>query len=352
MTAPALTFTDIAHDYDGTVSLRGVSFSLRAGEVLCLLGPSGCGKSTVLRLAAGLETPSRGRIDLVGRLVAGEGAWVPPEEREVGLLFQDFALFPHLTVADNVGFGLRGRPAAERDRLIAEALERTRMTDRIDAYPHSLSGGEQQRIALARALAPRPKVLMLDEPFSGLDSRLRQQIRDDTLHVLKDVRASVILVTHDPEEALFMGDRIALMKDGEIAQIGDAAALYFNPVSAFAAEFFGEVNRVAAKVAGGHVQTPFGTLPAPNLADGTEVVCLLRSEALRIPGATDRADANAVVEMAHLLGRSTLVHLRTQGSAGEPLHLHARIPATAPIRPGDGVRVELDPRLCHVFPAT
>ena len=239
-----------------------MSLEVREEEILCLLGPSGCGKTTILRLAAGLELPTRGTIQVGGRLVSGNGAFVPPERRDVGLLFQDYALFPHLSIAGNIAFGLRSMSEPEQKQRIGEMLKLTHLSGRGDTYPHTLSGGEQQRVALARALAPRPRVLLLDEPFSGLDTQLRQKVRDETLHVLKEVGAAVVLVTHDPEEALFMADRIALMKAGRIVQVGEPTDLYFHPAEAFAAEFFGEINRLSSRVSGGKIPSPFGPLTA------------------------------------------------------------------------------------------
>ncbi|MFP3944405.1 MAG: ABC transporter ATP-binding protein, partial [Alphaproteobacteria bacterium] len=190
----------------------GVSLAVKAGEVVCLLGPSGCGKSTTLRIAAGVERLDAGRVEIEGRLVAGEGVFVPPEDRGVGLMFQDFALFPHMKVAENVAFGLAGLPRAERARRALEMLERVGMERHANKYPNALSGGEQQRVALARALCPRPGILLMDEPFSGLDARLRDRVRDRTLDILKEEGASALLVTHDPGEAMRMADRIALMR--------------------------------------------------------------------------------------------------------------------------------------------
>ena len=194
--------------------LQDLSLAVGEGEVVCLVGPSGCGKSTVLRLAAGLETLQRGRVSMRGEVVGDPAArvGVPPERRPVGLVVQDFALFPHLTVGGNVAFGLSQRPVTDRDRRVREVLRQVGMEGYVDAYPHALSGGQQQRVALARALAPEPSILLLDEPFSGLDERLREQVRDDTLRLLRRNGTAALLVTHDPEEALFMADRIYLMR--------------------------------------------------------------------------------------------------------------------------------------------
>ena len=350
--AAALSLTDVEHAYGDTIALRNVSLEVREEEILCLLGPSGCGKTTILRLVAGLETPRRGTARVGERIVTGDGIFVAPEKRDVGLLFQDYALFPHLTVAGNVAFGLRGRPASEQVRRVEELLARTHLSDRQHAYPHTLSGGEQQRVALARALAPGPRVLLLDEPFSGLDTQLRQRVRDETLHVLKEVGAAVVLVTHDPEEALFMADRIALMRAGTIVQVGEPTDLYFHPAEAFAAEFFGEVNRIPSRVDGNMAASPFGPLPAGGIADGTPVLCLIRSEALKLHTRpiNGQEPPHAVVEAARLLGRSSLIHLHTHPSTGQTLHLHARAMGVNLLRPGTEVWIDVDPRLVFVFP--
>ena len=218
----ALILQNLRHDYDKLRAVDDVSLSVKAGEVVCLVGPSGCGKSTVLRLAAGLERLQRGRISMRGEVVGDpeKQVRVAPERRHVGLVFQDFALFPHLTVGGNVGFGINRLPAAQREARVRETLRQVEMEQYIDTFPHTLSGGQQQRVALARALAPQPSVLLLDEPFSGLDERLREQVRDDTLGLLRRNGTAALLVTHDPEEALFMADRLYLMRAGRIVQSG------------------------------------------------------------------------------------------------------------------------------------
>ncbi|MGE5766512.1 MAG: ABC transporter ATP-binding protein, partial [Bacteroidota bacterium] len=279
---PALAFDHVSHAFGELLAVNDLSLALERGEVVCLLGPSGCGKTTALRVAAGLEILQQGRVLIDGAVVAGEGREVPPEARSVGLVFQDYALFPHLSVADNVAFGLRRLPGAERRQRVAEALELVGMAASAAAYPHMLSGGQQQRVALARALAPRPRVMLLDEPFSNLDARLRQQVRDDTLHVLKRSGTTTLMVTHDPEEAMFMADRIALMRAGRIVQLGTPANLYYQPAEAFVASFFGEINILQGVVKAGEVATPFGAVGAGGLADGTAVEVLIRPEALHL----------------------------------------------------------------------
>lgn len=357
MTAkPALSFEHVSHAYDRVRAVEDVSFEIGMGEVLCLVGPSGCGKSTLLRLAAGLETLQHGHLHIAGELAAcgGGGANVPPELRGVGMVFQDFALFPHLTVAANVAFGLHAlAPTARRARAL-ETLAKFHVDDLADAYPHMLSGGQQQRVALARALAPKPRVMLLDEPFSGLDSRLKDHIRDETLHVLKASGAATLLVTHDPEEAMFMADRIALMRGGLVEQIGRPVELYFHPVSAFAAAFFSDVNRLHGTVTGGRVVTPLGPLEAGRLPEGATVEILIRPEALHLAWTpdTDPGKPKARVTAARLLGRSTLLHLNMDGDAGGVLHLHSRVPKHVAFAEGDTVEVTLDVSQAFVFPAS
>jgi iron(III) transport system ATP-binding protein len=344
----ALRLEGIRHAFGAHVVLRGIDLTVAPGEIVCLLGPSGDGKTTLLRIAAGLTPLQHGRVWIGGALVAEPGREVPPEDRGVGLLFQDFALFPHLSVAQNVGFGLRGAGKAERVR---EMLARVGMERFASAMPHTLSGGQQQRVALARALAPRPRVLLLDEPFSGLDARLRDRVRDDTLHVLQEEGIAVLMVTHDAEEAMFMADRMAMLHDGLIAQEGPPAEIYLHPATPFVAAFLGEVNRLAGTVRLGMVATPFGPVPAPGLPEGTAVQVLIRPEGIRLMPAEagEPCHARARVEAARLLGRTSMVHLSVQ-DGGREVHIHARIPGEYLPARDAVVAVALDPTRAHVFP--
>jgi iron(III) transport system ATP-binding protein len=346
MTHPArLQLTQISHRYGAALAVDDVSLSVAPGEILCLLGPSGCGKSTLLRLCAGLERLSSGRILIDGAPVADEGLHVTPERRGVGMVFQEIALFPHLSVAANVAFGLRGVPAATVQATVAAMLARVGMAGFADAYPHTLSGGQQQRVALARALAPQPRLMLLDEPFSGLDARLRSALRDDALHLLKDAGVATVLVTHDPEEAMFMADRIALMRRGRFVQLGGPQQLYRHPVSAFAASFFGDVSRLTGVARGGWVETPFGALPAPDLADGARALVLIRPEGLKVGV---EGDVAATLLEVRPLGPSALIHLEIPGDP--PLHLHARRPLDEAPEHGAPVRLTLDRHQAFVFP--
>jgi iron(III) transport system ATP-binding protein len=301
-----------------------------------------------LRLAAGLEPLQHGRIEISGRLIAESGREVPPEARHIGFVFQDYALFPHLTVAENVAFGLRFAPRGERVWRVMDALARVGLEAFQNAFPHMLSGGQQQRVALARALAPRPAVLLLDEAFASLDARLREKVRDDTLHVLQEAGIATLLVTHDSEEAMFMGDRIALMREGRILQVGVPEALYLAPSDRYVAGFLGEVNSLPARIAAGQAETALGALPAPGFSEGAEVDVLVRPEGLKLG-----AEGPVVeVEAFRLLGSTTLAHLALPDGTGGLLHLHARLPPGRRLRRGERIAVSLDPERAFVFPRT
>lgn len=340
-----LEFDHISHHYNGTKSVDNISFTIQSGELVTLLGPSGCGKTTLLRLAAGLETPTAGEVKLHGRVISTPHSVLPPEKRGIGLVFQSYALFPHLTVIDNVMFGLNGRNSAAiqtaMDLLSELSLERF-----ADMYPHELSGGQQQRVALARALAPNPALILLDEPFSGLDSRLRERVRDQMLHVLKERKTAALMVTHDAEEAMFMSDRIIVLNDGQTQQQGRPIDLYCRPNSGFVAEFFGEVNRLTGTVRDGQVATIFGPLAAPHLDEGRDVDIVIRYDGLHISPKPEGA-IGYVVE-AHLLGGASLVHLSVPTST-EILHLHARIPGLNSLEIDSEVFLQVDPEQIFLF---
>ncbi len=345
---PALELTALSHRFGDVCAVDEVSLSVFRGEVVCLLGPSGCGKTTVLRIAAGLETLQGGRVSIDGRPIAGDGVAVPPEERGIGLVFQDYALFPHLTVGENIAFGLRRLDGAERQARITAALGGVGLEGFESRYPHMLSGGQQQRVALARALAAGPSVVLLDEPFSGLDARLRDKVRDQTLHALKGSGAATLMVTHDAEEAMFMGDRIAVMREGRILQTGTPDELYCHPGAAYVAELFGEVNRLNAVVRDGQVETPFGPLPANGLAEDVAAEILIRPEALRLSQAPGTPVGRIVA--SRMLGRTSLIHMSITDDAGQDVHLHARAPGRFLPEEGEKLSVALDTSQAFVFP--
>ncbi len=294
--ASKLFLHNVSHSYGKVKVLDDVSLSVEPGHVMCLLGPSGSGKTTLLRIVAGIEQQTSGRVMFDQREIAGPDVFLQPESRGIGLVFQDYALFPHLTILDNVRFGLNKLPAGEAMHQAVQVLARVGLEKLVSEYPHALSGGEQQRVALARALAPRPGILLMDEPFSGLDSRLRESVRDETLTILRESRATAIMVTHDPEEALRMGDRIALLRSGKLVQEGDGETLFKRPNSVFSASFFSELNVFKGAVAGGRLETPIGVADANEFDEGQTVYAAVRLADVDItekPGEGARARVTA-----------------------------------------------------------
>ena len=312
-----------------------------AGQVTCLLGPSGCGKSTTLRMIAGIERLDAGQICIDGQVVADGSHDLPPELRPVGMVFQDLALFPHLSVAQNVGFGL---PRSRRAEIVAHLLERVGLAHHADKYPHQLSGGEQQRIALIRSLAPAPKVILLDEPFSSLDQRLRAEMRELALDLLREAGTAVILVTHDPDEAMMMADHIAIMRDGRIRQEGTPLDLYRRPVDMDVAGFFSDLNLFAGRVLGGRITTSLGDMAVPHLAEGTEVDCVLRPEHLRLDPLSEK---QANVLRVQQLGRESHIELQMSD-----MRQNLRCVASGPcdLRPGDRIGIGFDAAAVMAFP--
>ncbi|SDB61584.1 iron(III) transport system ATP-binding protein [Desulfonatronum thiosulfatophilum] len=353
----SLKIEDIRHAYNGKTVLRNINLEVQSGEVICLLGPSGCGKTTLLRLIAGLEELQSGRIQVNEQVFADGHRQMPPEQRGIGFLFQDFALFPHLTVLENTMFGLSSVKArAERRNRALNALQQVDMRDFASVYPHELSGGQQQRVALARALAPNPGIMLLDEPFSSLDARLRVQIRDQTLHVLKSSGVATVMVTHDPEEAMFMGDRIVLMHQGRIIQSGSPVELYSNPINAFVTTFFSDVNVIKGTVHDGRVETDLGVLFARDIEEGGQVEIMFRPEAVQVFQDDPKLQCVAVaaqVQATRLLPGATLVHLRLASAQTEngDIHLHARVPCVFPMPEGAKVYVHVPADQFHIFPA-
>ena len=319
--AAQLGFEAISHRYGEMQTLSDISLSVEPGEVLCLLGQSGCGKSTLLRIAAGIEIPAAGRILLNNREVTGPDIFVPPERRNIGLVVQDFALFPHLPIINNVAFGLHALPRAEALRAAMAILKRVGLEHKAAAYPHHLSGGQQQRVALARAIAPRPGVVLMDEPFSGLDRRLRDLVREETLALIRETRATCMIVTHDPHEAMRIGDRIALMRAGRLVQTGTASDLYQRPRDLEVAQFFSEINMFDATVHNGAVKTVLGTRPAPGMAEGTPVTMCLRPHEITLSGENGPGQAGRILR--HIFaGETDLLEIALAGRH-QPLKVQA-----------------------------
>jgi iron(III) transport system ATP-binding protein len=341
----ALAFENVVHAYGHVRAVEGVSFDVAPGEVVALLGQSGCGKTTLLRIAAGIERPTAGDVRLDGRIVSSGPHFLPPERRGVGLVFQDYALFPHMSVRDNVLFGLRALTRLEADRAVGAALERVGLSRLAASYPGELSGGEQQRAALARAVAPKPAVILMDEPFSGLDMRLRDAVREDTLAVLRDSGATVVMVTHDPEEAMRMADRIVLMRTGRVVQTGAPHQLYGAPNGLFAARFFSELNEIACEVRRGRASSAVGQAPAPGVPDGPAVLAV-RPHAVRLVAAGLGVAGQIVAR--RFLGETEQVQVSIE-NLSDPLRVRARRSECAPV--GSDVGVMLEPTETLVFAA-
>jgi iron(III) transport system ATP-binding protein len=355
-TAPRLEVDAIRCQFDGREVVRDVSFSVEPGDILCLLGPSGCGKSTVLRTIAGIERQTGGRILADGEVLSDDTLHMPPERRSIGLIFQDFALFPHLTVGQNVAFGVTGSRSEIAER-VNTLLARVDLEGYADKSPHMLSGGEQQRVALARAMAPRPRIMLMDEPFSGLDNRLRDGIRDETLNLLKEDGTAVILVTHEPEEAMRMGDQIALMRAGQIVQQGAPYNVYNAPCDRAAAAFFSDINVVTGTVRGALTTTPFGEFLAPGYPDESVVDIVFRPQHVKIdfdrggrgpnPTPLDGVPARGVVRRARFMGHESLVEfvMDFDGSV-----LKATVPGVFLPKVGKPLWLTVRRDRCFVFP--
>lgn len=331
--------------------MDSVSLDVRRGEVLCLVGPSGCGKSTTLRIAAGLERPDGGAVFVGGLLVEGEGRHVPPEKRGVGLMFQDYALFPHLSVKANVAFGLAGLPRSEREARAMDELQRVGLAHMFNDYPHTLSGGEQQRVALARMLGPQPKVVLMDEPFSGLDARTRDEVRRRTLARLREAGTAVVIVTHDPEEAVRLGDRVALMRDGRIVQEGTPSDIYHEPRDPQAAALFGGANIFHARVHASRANSPFGHAEAHGIAEDAWAEVIFRPSAVSI--ADTGIPARIMAVRPH--GSGSEIEASIEASAlpqgvEAPAFVRAAAPQGANLAPGARIHLAASPADAFVFP--
>lgn len=299
----------LTKSFGPAVVVNDVNLGLESGEILALVGPSGSGKTTLLRLLAGFEAPDGGTIVLQDRPVAGAGTWVAPEERRLGMVFQDYALFPHMKVVQNVAFGLKGLTARAKLRRARQVLEMVRLDHLAERYPYQLSGGEQQRVALARSLAPSPVALLLDEPFSNLDPQLRAQLRNEVRTILRSSAVTTVYVTHDQEEALFMGDTVAVMNKGSLEQVGAPEEIFHRPTTRFVAGFLGIADFVPAKATEDGLETEIGLLsPSVPVPPGTEVDVMVRPDDLAM-GPAEQGSAKVVVRLfrgMHYLYRLSL----------------------------------------------
>ncbi len=324
-TARHVSIDGVRKSFADTLVLQGIDLAVEEGKSLALLGPSGCGKTTLLRLIAGLETPDSGEITVGGTVMASATDWVPPERRNIGMVFQDWALFPHLSVRKNVEYGLdRDERKTGRAR---ESLEMVGLAHLGDRMPDTLSGGQQQRVALARAIAPRPKVLLLDEPFSNLDAALRVGVRTDVHRLLIELGITSVFVTHDQEEAFVLGDEVAVMRSGLIEQLGTPRHLYEQPQNPWIASFVGDANLVTGQATGDRAISPIGDVPLKTPAHGA-VDVLIRPEDLRVDDGGDY-----LVSLVEYYGHDAMVTI----TLSEGVEVLARVPARAGLARGDRV---------------
>jgi iron(III) transport system ATP-binding protein len=325
-----LEIKDVSVSFGETKVLSGISLELESRQLLAILGSSGAGKSTLLRLIAGFDSVASGTIALDGKTLSDGRSTVPPEKRSIGIVPQDSALFPHLNVRQNIGFGLTGLSREERDRRVDQLLGLIRMEEFANRMPEELSGGQVQRVALARALAPKPKLVLLDEPFSALDAELRQELREGVRQVLRAEGATALMVTHDQEEALSLADRVAVLREGRIIQVGSPSEIYNSPADVGIATFLGESVLVDGKVSGGKILTDLGSLsPLNNVAEGSSGVVAIRSENFYLQP-NPSGDSEVVGRV--FFGHDALVEVQTP-----KLRIRAR--SNGPFAPEVGMRV-------------
>ncbi len=345
----AIQLDALAKIYPGTIepAVNNISLEIEKGSIVTLLGPSGCGKTTILRLIAGFEKAERGTVSLDGKVVAGNGIWVPPEQRGVGMVFQDYALFPHLDVYKNVGFGYKGEDRRER---IMQVLDLVGLQGLERRYPHELSGGQQQRVALARALARRPVVVLLDEPFSNLDADMRAQMRLEVKRIIKNAGATAVLVSHDQKDALAISDKIAVLEAGEIQQVGTPREIYQYPENSFVATFVGQTNLLKGKIGedGCSVLTALGKIPynyTHAYQPGEQVNISVRAESLEM---SREGNIKGRVKEAMYTGEAIDVQVVVDLPGGESLDLVAHVHPEEEVREGDMVAFSVLPNFVKV----
>ena len=347
----AVKINNLSHSINNQKVLQNINLELEKDKIACILGPSGCGKTTLLKLIAGLEKVTTGDIIINDEIVSSNTMHLKTEKRKIGFLFQDYALFPHLTVKENLNFAISNGKKEKHD--IEEIIEIIKLPNSLHKYPHELSGGEQQRVALARSIIAQPDLLLLDEPFSSLDLSLKEEVRDDTLHLLQKSNISVLIVTHDPFEAMFISNKIYIMqKDGKIIQSGSPRQLYNEPINSYVAGFFGETNKFKGMVKNAEVQTPIGKIKTHNNLESKEVVIHVRPQGIKLT--QEQTPVNGIkgtVMASKLMGSFSFVHLSVLDHNNEIVHVHSHMPASFIPGQSTAVGIEIDDEQIYVFPA-
>ena len=346
----AVRINNLSYSMNEKKILNNINLQLEKEKIACILGPSGCGKTTLLKLIAGLSKVQEGEIFLNENLVSSSNIHLKTEKRKIGFLFQDYALFPHQTVKQNLQFAIKDKSTSHS---VEEIMDVIKLSDSLEKYPHELSGGEQQRVALARSIIAKPDLLLLDEPFSSLDLNLKEEVRDDTLHLLQKSNISVLLVTHDPFEAMFISNQINIMnKNGEIVQSGSPTDLYNLPNSSYVANFFGETNKFQGIVKDTIVETPVGEFKVENSLESKNVDIFIRPEAVKL--SKEQTPVNGIkgtVMASKLMGTYSFIHLSVLSKNNEVVHVHSHMPPNFLPNQSSAVGIEIDKEQTFIFPS-
>ena len=346
----AVRINNLSYSMNEKKILNNINLQLEKEKIACILGPSGCGKTTLLKLIAGLSKVQEGEIFLNENLVSSSNIHLKTEKRKIGFLFQDYALFPHQTVKQNLQFAIKDKSTSHR---VEEIMDVIKLSDSLEKYPHELSGGEQQRVALARSIIAKPDLLLLDEPFSSLDLNLKEEVRDDTLHLLQKSNISVLLVTHDPFEAMFISNQINIMnKNGEIVQSGSPTDLYNLPNYSYVANFFGETNKFQGVVKNTIVETPVGEFKVENSLESKNVDIFIRPEAVKL--SKEQTPVNGIkgtVMASKLMGTYSFIHLSVLSKNNEVVHVHSHMPPNFLPNQSSAVGIEIDKEQTFIFPS-
>ena len=346
----AVKIENLYHKINNKLILKNINLDLEKDKIACLLGPSGSGKTTLLKLIAGLEKVQEGKIFLNNSEVSSPTKHLKTEKRKIGFLFQDYALFPHLTVKQNLNFPLNSKNS---NYELDDIINLIKLPDSLNKYPHQLSGGEQQRVALARSIIAQPDILLLDEPFSSLDLNLKEEVRDDTLHLLQKSNISVIIVTHDPFEAMFISNQIYIINNqGKIVQTGTPYELYNNPMNSYVAGFFGETNIFEGKVMHGKISTPIGIIDSPSEFENKNVVIHVRPQVIKL--SKEASPVNGIkgtVMASKMMGSFSFIHLSVLNKTNEIIHVHSHMPANFLPKQSSAVGIEIDKEQIFIFPS-